>query len=132
MQTRQYSTAPEKNRLQQVSLKLLMILALITIVSGCANSPIYHKYVMSGQVVNVDGNDVLVCVADTSELDTTHQFEVSRSVFINGFTEEGDSLYRRETVGKLRLKEIKDQHYALATVISGEIKKHDMVELSSN
>ena len=131
MQTKECSAVTTKSRLSVVRLKVFMILALIGLVSGCANSPFYHKYVMSGQVVNVNGDDVMVCVTDTSELDTKNQFEVFRSVFINGVTEEGESLFRRETVGKIRLREIKDQHYAVATVISGEFRNYDMVELSS-
>jgi hypothetical protein len=132
MQTKQSSASTAVKWTTRANLNVLMILVLIGSLSGCANNPFYHKYVMSGQVVNVDGNDVVVCVADTSELDTTHEFEVLRSVFINGVTEEGESLYRLEKVGKVRLKAIRDQHYAVATIISGEIAKHDMVELSRN
>ena len=89
-----------------------MILAIITIASGCASSPIYHKYVKSGQVVKVGGNDVMV--------------------FIYGSTETGESVYRLDTMGPLSINEIKEQHYALTTVSNGEIKKHDMLELSGN
>ena len=111
MQTKQSSASTAVKWITRVNIKVLMILVLIGSLSGCANNPFYHKYVMSGQVVNV---------------------EVFRSVFINGGIDDGESLFRRETVGKIRLREIKDQHYAVATVINGEIRNHDMVELSSN
>jgi len=35
-------------------------------------------------------------------------------------------------MGPLSINEIKEQHYALTTVSNGEIKKHDMLELSEN
>ncbi|GAC34504.1 hypothetical protein GPLA_3616 [Paraglaciecola polaris LMG 21857] len=53
-------------------------------------------------------------------------------MFIYGSTETGESVYRLDTMGPLSINEIKEQHYALTTVSNGEIKKHDMLELSEN
>ena len=46
----------------------LIIIALSLIfLSGCA-SQVYHDYIMSGQIVAIDDQEVLVCVSDTDSL----------------------------------------------------------------
>jgi hypothetical protein len=112
--------------------KIFTILAIsLVFLSGCA-SQVYHDYIMSGQVVDVDGKEVVVCVSDTDGLKTHDVFNVYRTVYDSGATSEGESGYSREFVGKIRLGEKQDQHFAKAIVLSGDLIRYDMVELNKN
>ena len=109
--------------------KVLLILLLSLLQVGCANSQFYHNYIMVGQVVEVSEKEVIACIGNTSGLQPFATFEVYRSVFIDGYTGEGESLYEKQLIGKIQLKSITDSHYMKAVVIQGEVKAYDMVEL---
>jgi hypothetical protein len=111
------------------TLKLATLILIATaLLSGCANS-LYHDYVMSGQVASVKGdNTLLICVANTESLETGDVFNVYRTVMDKLVINEGETGYSREFVGKVRLGEKQDEHFASASVVTGEIYQHDMVE----
>lgn len=109
-------------------IKLLSIAVLSAgLLGGCA-SQIYHDYIMSGQVVTVDDKQVVVCVSDTDGLKEHQVFNVYRTVYDPYVISEGDDGYSREFVGKIRLGKTKDEHFAEAIVLDGEITRYDMVE----
>ena len=87
-----------------------------------------HDYIMSGQVVTVDDKQVVVCVSDTDGLKEHQVFNVYRTVFDATVISEGEDGYSREFVGKIRLGKTKDEHFAEATVLDGELARYDMVE----
>ncbi len=82
-----------KNIVRTLSILLISLFFL----GGCA-SQVYHDYIMSGQIVTVEGKEV------------------------------GESGYSREFIGKIRLGEKKDRHFAEAIVLSGDLIRYDMVE----
>lgn len=104
-----------------------ILLISIVFLGGCA-SQIYHDWVMNGQVVAVEGKEVVICVTDTDGLTKDSVFNVYRTVYSLGEIEEGESGYSRVFVGKIRLGEKKDVHYAEAIIVSGDLIRHDMVE----
>jgi uncharacterized protein YceK len=110
--------------------RLVTILAIsLALLGGCASN-IEHDYIQSGQVVTVNGKDVLVCVSDTDSLKNHSVFNVYRTVYEKEYSIElgGGSKYSRELVGSIRLGEKKDKHFAEAIVLSGELARYDMVE----
>jgi hypothetical protein len=109
-------------------IKHFSILVLsIGLLGGCA-SQFYHDYIMSGQVVTVDNEQVVVCVSDTDGLKEHQVFNVYRTVYDPYVISEGDDGYSREFVGKIRLGKTKDKHFAEAIVLDGKIARYDMVE----
>jgi hypothetical protein len=46
-----------------------------------------------------------------------------------GVVEEGESIWSRAPVGKVKIENIIDDHFAKARVIEGDIVKNDIVEL---
>ena len=99
------------------STKILTVLTVsLFFLGGCA-SQIYHDYIMSGQVVSTNGNELVVCVSNTNNL------QVDKIVIT-----EGESGYSREYVGKVRLGGIKNEHFAGATIVSGNVLANDIVE----
>ena len=110
-----------------------MLLAVMLFSSGCTSN-YEHNYVMSGQVVAVDGKEVVVCVSDTDAMKNHEVFNVYRTIYNNDKSEmtKGDSDYSREFVGKIRLGNKKDKHFAEAIVVSGDVIEYDMVEFENS
>jgi hypothetical protein len=111
---------------------IFSILAIsLVFLSGCSSQP-YHDYIMSGQVVAIDGKNVVVCIANTDGLKKHDVFNVFRTVINNSPVSEGESMYSRELVGKVRLGEKQDMHFAKAIVLSGDVIRYDMVEMNKD
>ena len=106
-----------------------IVVVSVGLLGGCS-SQVYHDYIMSGQVVTSKDKQVLVCVSDTDRLKEHEVFNVYRTVYDSSVTSEGESAYSRELVGKIRLGEKQDQHFAKAIVLSGDLIRYDMVELN--
>lgn len=114
------------------SIRLMLILVIsLVFLGGCA-SQIYHDYIMSGQIVSVKEDSVVICVADTEGLNKGDIFNVYRTVADPTAIDEGDSGYKREFVGKIRLGDKKEKHFANATVVTGEMFQHDMIEFDKD
>lgn len=107
----------------------IVVFALV-LLGGCA-SEAYHDYIMSGQVVTIADKQAVVCVSDTDGLKEHQVFNVYRTVYDATAIAQGESAYSRIFVGKIRLGKNKDQHFAEATVLDGEIARYDMVEFNS-
>ena len=57
--------------------KIFTVLTISLFLLGRCASQLYHDFIMSGQVVSANGNELVVCVADTDNLD-----EIAFSKFI--------------------------------------------------
>lgn len=109
-------------------IKFFSIVVLsVGLLGGCA-SQIYHDYIMTGQVVTVKDRQAVVCVSDTDQLKEHQVFNVYRTVYDSTAISEGETAYSKQFVGKIRLGKMKDQHFAEAIVLDGEITRYDMVE----
>ena len=108
----------------------LMVLAIFSIgLAGCANSDFSHEYLMRGQVIAASSDNIVICVG----LDDGAQ--VGQELFAFRFFEtnnsgEGDDIFERRNIGKVKIEKIIDGHYAKVIVIEGDVKKHDMVQLN--
>lgn len=110
-------------------LRVLLLGTALLWFAGCANSPFYHGQIMKGQVVQSTGSDVLVCVGKRDGAEPGQLLSAYRVVFAEGVVEEGASNVRRVPVGKVKIVNIIDDHFAKARVIEGDIAKNDIVEL---
>ena len=43
-------------------LRIVLIVLLTSLMGACSSSPFYHKVFMRGQVVGVDGDQVVFCI----------------------------------------------------------------------
>ena len=101
------------------------------LLSGCSNTPFYHNSMMRGQVVNADERKVVVCVGETSGLKGGEIFSVFRSKFDADLSNDGESGYTLENVGKIRISKIRDKHYADVIVLEGQVSVNDIVQLDA-
>lgn len=86
-----------------------------------------HSVIMRGSVVEVTNGKPTICVgkADGAKVGQTH--DVIRMTTLAGA--RGGFGFRRDDVGQIRITAIVDDHFAFATVVQGDIAKHDIVEL---
>ena len=113
--------------LTKISKKIaLVVFALV--LTGCANSDFSHNYLMRGQVVSASTNDIVVCVGLDDGAKVGQELTAYR-FFENNNSGEGDEIYEKRSVGKIKIEKIINGHYAKATVVEGKILKHDLVQL---
>ena len=105
------------------------LLGLIAL-SGCAtSSPAYHSYVMQGQVLEVDGKTLTVCIGKRDGASVGQVLEVVRHVKQSSSPKAIGPNYRREAVGSARITNLFDEHYATADVLDGQPMVNDVAEL---
>lgn len=102
---------------------------LVGAVMADASEPgIYHRYFMKGSIVEASEAGIYLCIGTHDgatagqELDVFHVSHVSAGP-------KGAIKLKREKVGRVRIDEVVDEHFATATVIEGKAEKGDIVEL---
>ena len=92
-------------------------------------SPLFHQYMMSGNIVDVLDDDlVVVCIGTADGAKEGQTLLVHRTISLEDGA--GDFYtYGRVEVGKVRVQSIIDEHYARAKVLTGELEKYDHVQL---
>lgn len=102
------------------------------LLAGSVNAgPVYHQLIMQGQVLSVDGNTLVVCIGKSDGAEVGQELDLVRHVRDNVAPKAGGPGFHRESIGKVRIAEIFDAHYARAEVVQGTAKASDMVELES-
>ncbi len=111
-------------------MKNIVLLGLVTaslFLAACSQNPFYHEHFMRGHVVNVGDDQVRVCIGKKDGAEVSDELNVYR-VVVSGQDASGTDIYDRETVGKVTITRITGDHFAVANVTEGNVKKHDIVE----
>lgn len=90
---------------------------------------VYHELIMQGQVLSAEGNSLVVCIGKNDGAKVGQELNLVRHVPDNTTPKARGPGFRREAIGKVRIAEIFDEHYARAEVVQGAAKVSDMVEL---
>ena len=109
--------------------KVMVLVVFSVVLAGCANSDFSHKYLMRGQVIASSSDNIVVCVG-LDDGATVGQELIAYRFFETNFSGEGDEIYERRNIGKVKIVKIINEHYAKVSVIEGNVKKHDMVQLN--
>jgi hypothetical protein len=108
----------------------LAVLAMFSIgLTGCANSDFSHEYLMSGQVVSTNNDSVVVCVGEANGAEVG-QILTAYRIVATYTNDEGADSYKKVDIGQVKINEIVNDHFAKVSVLKGDIKKHDMVQLN--
>ena len=100
------------------------------LLSACATtSPAYHKYVMQGQVLSVDGKTVTVCIGESEGAQVGQVLDLVRHVPGQAGPKGHGPTFKRIDVGAVRIASVFDEHYAKAEVLEGQANVSDTVEL---
>lgn len=111
---------------------LILAAVVIGFVAGCSNiQGVRHNYIMRGQVVEIAGNDAVICVGSADGA------KVNQELIAYGLSkrevdvlDEDPVLWERIPVGAVRIERVIDEHFAKARVVSGTVSVHDVIELS--
>lgn len=88
---------------------------------------IYHKWIMRGQVLSLDGNKGLICIGKRDNAKEGQILDAIRQTpTYSGSRPTG---FRPENVGQVKITKIVDDHYSEFEVVKGEPKINDTVEL---
>ncbi len=109
-------------------IRFFLIVLTTLLLSACSNTGIYHDVFMRGQIVEKTDQKIVVCVG------SKHGASIDQELNVIRFnpklsTIEGEDPYNMERVGRVRIKEIINEHFASVELVSGEVKVNDMVEL---
>lgn len=110
-------------------LSAVAILISLSLVGCASTSPAYHGYIMQGQVLSVDGNQLVVCVGKRDGAKTGQVLNVVRHIPNAGSPKSSLPNFKREDVGKVRIVSVYDEHYATAEVTQGNPQAGDTAEL---
>ena len=108
------------------------VLALLLIsAAGCATmETVGHKYIMRGQVLDVASGEAYLCIGSRDGAMTGQELAVYRFVPMPTITSKVPfPAYKRESVGRIKILEVVDEHYARAKVLAGNVKTNDVAEL---
>jgi hypothetical protein len=84
---------------------------------------------MRGSVVETTGGGVYVCIGTHDGAKVGQELDVHRIDVIGSGNPKAPPKFKRKHVGRVRIAEIVDEHFANATILSGEAMKNDIVEL---
>ncbi len=96
---------------------------IIFLMFSCAT--FYHAHIMKGSIIKASGSEVYLCIGSRDGASVGQELDVYEILE----TKPTPTLFRRVIVGKVKITEIVDEHFAKATVISGKAEKNDIVEL---
>ena len=120
-------------RYRKISLKSAVSLVLATpvlfLLFSCAT--VYHGFLMKGSIIETSDSDVYLCIGKKDGASVGQELNVYKIVTFRFPPKPSPTLtrFKRESMGKVRITEIIDEHFAKATVISGKVEKNDIVEL---
>lgn len=115
---------------KRISVAILTMAIGTSGLTSCSSvSPLFHEYMMSGNVVDLKDDGVaVVCIGTPDGARAGQTLLVFRT---QGYEDAaGDVVtYGREEIGKIRILSVIDEHYARAEVLNGDIEKYDHVQL---
>lgn len=115
------------------SIRLIVVIMLLTLfTAGCQWRAAWHKYFMSGQIVEVEQGRIVACVANIEYAQRGTVLSVYRVTRISEFDDfdEVDHRWEREEIGQVVVDSVVDKHFIKATIMVGDVRQYDIV--SSN
>jgi hypothetical protein len=109
-----------------------VLTSVLLAVSACSSlQSARHEYVMRGQVVDIVGNEAVVCVGSRDGAQVDQELSVYRLV-ARGIGGPGrvTPSFEKIKVGNVRITQVVDEHFAKVRVISGEVEVNNVVELN--
>ena len=113
-------------------LRTFVLMSVLVGMSACSSlKSAEHEYFMRGQVVEVAGNEVVVCIGSADGAQVSQELTVYKLVNKNpaGGPGKNPPRWERVNVGAVRVVEVLDEHFAKAQVTSGKVAVNDVVEL---
>ena len=117
------------NKKNQTNLFFLIFLSLLMtlFLTNCASGrKAYHQYIMRGSILEVDGENVFLCIGSKDGAQINQELDVYN---LQRVVRPKGSKWKKEKAGKIKIIEIVDEHFAKGKVISGTVKVNDIAEI---
>lgn len=88
-----------------------------------------HQYLMRGQVVEVTGSELVLCVGSGDGATAGQELTAYELVSSNVGGPKNPTRWAKVRVGTVRIGQVVDEHFARAEVTSGDVQVNDVVEL---
>jgi hypothetical protein len=111
---------------------LPLVLLVCIAVAHADETSFRHKYLMRGQVLEVENKSAVVCIGTADGAQVGQEMDVVRHERSQIPPKATGPNFQREKVGTVRISRIFDEHYAEAAVLEGDIRPHDMVEAAAH
>lgn len=107
---------------------LVLALAFTSPLVYAEETSFRHQYLMRGQILEIEDKTLVICVGSADGAEVGQELDVVRHQRIHRHKQPGPQ-FRRENVGRVKITTIFDEHYAEATVIDGDVRVNDTVEI---
>ena len=113
------------------SVRLLLLLTAVLMVSSYAIAQTgYHANVMKGSIIEMQDSKIFICIGSRDGAKVGQELDVY-NVGAKPMMYNEPLGFKREHTGKIRIVEILDEHFALATLVFGKAERGYIVELSN-
>ncbi len=111
--------------------KVLMIVSILAfaVSTSVTAQNVYHKYIMRGSILESSGGDVYMCIGKVDGAQAGQELDVYRIDVKPGANPKTAPKFTRVKIGKVKITEIVEEHYARAKVVSGTAPKGAIVEV---
>jgi hypothetical protein len=106
---------------------------LMLVLAGTANAAdgsIKHGMIMRGHILEAEAGALVICVGEKDGAQVGQELDVVSHQRVTGTPKKAGPRYQRETVGRVRITSLFDDHYATAEIVEGKAQPHDTVELT--
>jgi hypothetical protein len=108
---------------------IVSVMFMVILLTSCVTmGKTHHKYLMKGNIIETYNSDIYLCIGSNDGAEVGQELDVYKITIIS----KARSTFQREHIGKVKITEIVDEHFAKAKVISGKAEKNDIVELISH
>ncbi|PKN17811.1 MAG: hypothetical protein CVU71_14640 [Deltaproteobacteria bacterium HGW-Deltaproteobacteria-6] len=83
---------------------------------------------MKGSIIHTADDGVYLCIGTKDGAAVGQELDVYKITFTG---QPKAPTFKREKIGKVKITQIVDEHFATAAVISGKAEKNDIVELTN-
>lgn len=112
----------------KIRMKVAFAASLFTASAPVSAQGIAHTWFMRGSIVGIDFRGPVVCIGRVDGAEAGQVLEVYRPAPVY-LRRRGSNHYRKKLIAHVAVDQIINDHYAHVTVIDGEPRKGDIVEL---
>jgi hypothetical protein len=114
----------------KIPFQLFPIISVAVLIAACSSAPLYHNKIMTGQVVYVEGDKVVVCIGSADGAEPGLVLDVFK-VEYSGSMEDGTDNYNKKAVGEIQIDSIIDEHFSRGYIVKGKVGPNNVAELRS-
>jgi len=118
-----------KNKSERRLLLTILMMTALFILTSCTASQqqkIYHGTYMKGSIIHATDARVYLCIGNKDGAKAGQELNVYKITYTG---QPKKPAFNRNVVGKVKILEILDEHFASASIISGKADVNDVVEL---